>query len=418
MKTGHGTASERLDCPACGSRHIRKFHEIRNAPTNSVLNIHTREAAMGFQRADIFLAFCQGCGFIYNCRFNPDLVQYTSECEESQGYSPTFGAFAKKLARYLVEKYALYGKTIIEIGCGKGDFLNFICRLGRNSGIGFDPAYVSGRTTYQDSAAAIRFVKDYYSERYAGHQGDLVCCRMTIEHISEAAELISTVRRSIGDRTDTVVFFQVPDVARILRDCAFEDIYYEHCSYFSPGSFARLFTRFGFDIIDLKTAYDDQYILLEARPTDHPQGIEHPLAESVATSNAWVDGFRKVYPFALQHWKRQIERYKHESKKVILWGGGSKAVTFLNTVEGSEFIAYVVDINPYRQQTFMAGTGQKIVAPTFLKEYRPDIVIVMNAIYREEIQGNLSQLGLQPLMLTLQRPPAENMIDENHLPGT
>jgi len=406
MKTGHDTPAERLDCPGCGSRDIRKFHEIKNVPTNSVLNIHTREAAIAFQRGDISLAFCQGCGFIYNCRFNAGLVQYRTECEESQEYSPTFSAFAKKLAHYLVEKYDLYGKTIIEIGCGKGDFLNFICGLGRNSGIGFDPAYVAGRINRQDTEPNVRFIKDYYSEKYATHQANLICCRMTLEHILGAAELIDTVRRSIADRANTVVFFQVPDVIRILKDCAFEDIYYEHCSYFSPGSFARLFARFGFDVIDLKTAYDDQYILLEARPADHPQEIEHPLAESIGTLNTRVSAFRKSYPLLLRHWESQLDRFKQESKKIVLWGGGSKGVAFLNAIEGSAAIDYVVDINPFRQHAFMAGTGQQIVAPGFLKEYRPDIVVVMNAIYREEIQDNLTQLGLKPLIVTLEPSPA------------
>ncbi len=85
----------------------------------------------------------------------------------------------------------------------------------------------------------------------------------------------------------------------------------------------------------------------------------------------------------------------------MIWGSGSKGVAFLNAIEDSAAIDYVVDIHPFRQQTFMAGTGQQIVAPLFLKDYRPDIVIIMNAIYREEIQQELTQLGLKPILMTL-----------------
>jgi hypothetical protein len=73
----------------------------------------------------------------------------------------------------------------------------------------------------------------------------------------------------------------------------------------------------------------------------------------------------------------------------------------LNAVEGSAAIGYVVDIHPFRQQTYVAGTGQRIVAPAFLTEYRPDMVIVMNAIYHAEIRSALNQLGLRPLVTTL-----------------
>jgi hypothetical protein len=53
-----------------------------------------------------------------------------------------------------------------------------------------------------------------------------------------------------------------------------------------------------------------------------------------------------------------------------------------------------VDINPYKHGTYMAGTGQEIVGPEFLREYRPDVVIVMNPIYCNEIQQNLDRIGV------------------------
>ena len=44
-----------------------------------------------------------------------------------------------------------------------------------------------------------------------------------------------------------MVFFELPDTERVLTEAAFWDIYYEHCSYFTPGSLARLFRRTGFE---------------------------------------------------------------------------------------------------------------------------------------------------------------------------
>ena len=59
---------------------------------------------------------------------------------------------------------------------------------------------------------------------------------MTLEHIPATGDFVRMVRRAIGDAVrNRPVFFQIPEATRILRDCAFEDIYYEHCSYFSPA---------------------------------------------------------------------------------------------------------------------------------------------------------------------------------------
>jgi SAM-dependent methyltransferase len=401
MRIDPTTPNARADCPGCGSQEIDIFHEITNVPVNSVMNCYSREAALEFPAGEISLGFCRHCGFISNMRVDPQRVRYSSDCEESQAYSPTFNAFAKKLAMDLVEKYQLYQKRIIEIGCGKGEFLKYICALGRNSGIGFDPAYVPGRSYDGGSGADIDFIQDYYSEAYADYQGDLICCRMTLEHLFEPAALIQTLRQSIADRRDTVVFFQVPDVTRILKDCAFEDIYYEHCSYFSPGSLARLFGRHEFDVIHLQKAYDDQYILLEARPAQQRRDIQPPLGEGIDALSALVSGFKIMYPAVLRFWQTQLERLRHRSKKVVIWGGGSKGCAFLNAVKSSAVIDYVVDIHPFRQQTYIAGTGQRLVAPAFLREYRPDVVIIMNAIYRAEIQNDLNRLGLTPQVTTL-----------------
>ena len=49
----------------------------------------------------------------------------------------------------------------------------------------------------------------------------------------------------------------------------------------------------------------------------------------------------------------------------------------------------------------MAGTGQLVVAPSFLKEYQPDLVVIMNPIYKNEIMRDLNAIGLNPEIQTL-----------------
>jgi len=381
---------------------MRIFYDMNNIPVNSVMNCDTGQDARAFPRGDLSLGFCRACGFIWNTCFDPEAVRYSSACEESQGYSPTFSAFAKNLAQYLVDKYQLNGKKIVEIGCGKGEFLKLICALGHSSGIGIDPAYVPGRNFAQEPVDEVDFIQDYYSEKYSRYQGDLICCRMTLEHIPDPANLIATLRRSIGDQANTTVFFQVPDVTRILKSCAFEDIYYEHCSYFSPGSLARLFQRNEFDILDLQTAFNDQYVLLEARPSQKGEESRHSLCERVTIMDELVSSFQADCPEALRYWESQLGHFEQEEKRVVLWGGGSKGVAFLHALNTSEIIEYVVDINPFRQQTFMAGTGQRIISPADLKQYQPDVVVVMNAIYCEEIQRELQGLELNPLVMSIE----------------
>jgi len=386
----------RCDCPCCGHIDTKIFHKAENVPVNSVLNIKSRQEALDFPRGFIALRFCRECGFIFNSTFEPEKVLYSSDCEESQAYSLTFSNFAHALAESLVEKYDIRNKRIIEIGCGKGEFLKLLCTLGHNSGVGFDPAFVHGRGNQDEKVADVEFIKDYYSEKHSNFQGDLICCRMTLEHIPETAKLVQTIRRSIGERNDTTVFFQVPDTTRIMRDCAFEDIYYEHCSYFSLGSLARLFRKAQFDILDIQVVYGEQYILIEARPVVEKPYAIRDLERDQELLESLVGRFHERYPLVVTYWSDLLDSYRKANRRVVVWGSGSKGVAYLTTLRNSAQIEYAVDINPYRQGTFMAGTGQKIVAPEFLRAYRPDAVIIMNPVYREEIVSDLKMMELSP----------------------
>jgi hypothetical protein len=389
-------------CPSCDSPWMSVFYEVADVPVNSVLLVMTQAGALDFQTGDISLAVCPACGFISNIRFDERLTQYTERYEATQGFSPTFNRFHRALAQDLIDRYDLRDKDIIEIGCDKGDFITMLCEMGNNRGVGFDPAYVPGRHP-SVVADQLIFIADYYSEKYTDYHADFVCCKMTLEHVPNTAEFMSTVRRSIGNKLDTTVFFQIPNARYVLCEVAFWDIYYEHCSYFTKGSLARLFRQSGFDIMDLWTAYDDQYLMIEARPAEGlPESGSLPGEESAVETLRDVAYFVEHYEAKRAKWRKELTRMKAGGKKVVLWGGGSKGVAFLTTLSLSlDDIAYAVDINPNKTGTYMAGTGQEIVSPDFLISYRPDVVIIMNPVYLQEITHDLAGMGITPEILTV-----------------
>ena len=388
--------ASRLDhpCPACGARGLEGFYRQHGVPSHSCLLMSTEQEAQRFPRGDIELALCPRCGFICNTAVDVSLQAYSSTYEETQGFSPRFQRFAHELARRVVEKYDVRGKDVLEIGCGKGEFLVDVCEIGGNRGVGVDPAVVEERV---ETSAEVRFIADYWSERYADLTGDLVVCRHTLEHVQPVGDFMRLLRRTIGERLDTVVLFELPDVMRVLRETAFWDIYYEHCSYFSPGSLARLFRQTGFEVLDLALDYDDQYILVEARPVADgaAAGDPLPLEEEPQETARAVEDFRRDLAARLSGWRQLLERGRSDGRRTVLWGSGSKGVAFLNTLAVEDEVEVVVDINPYKHGKYMAGTAQRIVPPEFLREYGPDLVIAMNPIYQDEIARDLDSRGVR-----------------------
>jgi len=112
-----------------------------------------------------------------------------------------------------------------------------------------------------------------------------------------------------------------------------------------------------------------------------------------------VTDFAQRCPLQVKAWQHKLYEFAQHNRRVVIWGGGSKGVAFLTTVGLHSEIEFVVDINPRKHNTFIAGTGQEIVGPEFLKEYKPEVVIVMNPIYCTEIQQELDRLGVKAELL-------------------
>ena len=392
-------------CPNCDADRCRIFHRIAAVPVNSCHLLPDRQSALAMPRGDIDLAFCPDCGFIFNAAWKPDRTVYSALYEETQGFSPTFKSFHHQLAEHLIARYDLVGKEVVEIGCGKGEFLALLCELGGNRGIGYDPSFIPARM--QDRATNIVFKREVFSEVTIQPAPDLVCCKMTLEHIFHTRRFVQSVRRIATPARRTVVFFQVPDVRRILSEAAFWDVYYEHCSYFSPQSLRHLFQAADFEVIGTSTGFDGQYLMIEARPI--APGVTPPLApdgelEELARGIACYAGSAMR---GARQWRSKIRTIARSGGRTVLWGSGSKAVAFLSALGVDKEIEYLVDINPYRHGKFVPGSGKQIVAPQFLTAYRPDLVIAMNPIYRTEIAHDLVRLGCGNAELcTVGAPPA------------
>jgi hypothetical protein len=106
--------------------------------------------------------------------------------------------------------------------------------------------------------------------------------------------------------------------------------------------------------------------------------------------------FARRYREKLGHWREHLRDLRRANGRTVIWGGGSKGVTFLNVLGVDSSIEYVVDVNPHKQGKYVGGTGQRIVPPAFLGEYKPTDVFVMNPLYEHEIAGTLRVLGLEP----------------------
>ncbi|MAE69205.1 MAG: SAM-dependent methyltransferase [Gemmatimonadetes bacterium] len=387
-------------CPCCLDGVLAPFYEAKAVPVHSCCLLDDRVSALAFPRGRIELGHCDACGFVSNTAFDEGLLRYDATYEDQQTFSPTFNAFSDRLARDLVERYALRDKTVVEVGCGKGDFLRSLCAEGAGRGIGIDPAVIPGRLAGA-GAERVQLIAEHLHVDHVRLRADLICTRNTLEHIHRPEQFARTLRRMCGDESAPFVFVEVPAVGRVLEEAAFWDVYYEHCSYFTPGSMARLLRRCAFEINDLSLDYDDQYLLLHARPASNDRSLPHSAEDATGAFAPFVGSFSERVAAKVGDWRGKLSNLHDLGSKIAVWGSGSKCVAFLAALGESAPVDRIIDINPHRQGKYLPGSGARIIAPADLVNDPPDTVVVMNPIYLGEIRRMLECLSLRPSLEAL-----------------
>ena len=384
--------SRQLSCPVCSATATSPVIRIQGVPVFCNVLWENREQALRAETGDIDLVFCHTCAHVFNASFDAGRMQYSPQYENALDYSPTFREYLRESAQRLVSTYQLRGKDIIEIGCGRGEFLRLLAQIGQNRCLGFDPSYHSRPDDEQTSTGPISIIQDYYSAQYAHHRADLFVCRQVLEHIAKPAPFLRMVQGAGDGKTDPVIFVEVPNAMFTLKELGIWDLIYEHCGYFTALSLRRLFVEAGLNPMNIEEAFGGQYLCIEGRRTDRqrkPENVSPDLSLAGVEKN--VAAFAANYRQTVARWRRILNEIGRSGAKAAVWGAGSKGITFLNVLPSQAVIDVVIDINPHKQGLFVPGTGQQVVAPDRLPEIDPAVIIVMNPLYLDEIDQMISE---------------------------
>jgi SAM-dependent methyltransferase len=405
---GGGCVVPRETCPVCGATSAERFLFRASVPVHQNLLFPTAEAARAMKRGTLDMRACHACGFVFNPAFDPDLVDYGPAYENSQDCSPAFNAHLDGLVERLVRGSGVRNGRVVEVGCGKGVFLNKLLAHPENhsDAVGFDPSYLGA-----ERVGRMRFVKDFYGPATAV-PADVVVCRHVIEHIPEPLELLRTVRAGVGESGETRVFFETPCVEWILHNRVPWDFFYEHCSLFTAASLALALERAGFAVSAVRHVFGGQYLWAEAvsgRTRSVSDGVDSWRTPSASEGVDYRDRTPSlalgVRQFAAEERNRlalwnALLRELSARGAVFVWGAGAKGVTFCNLADpDASRLAGVIDVNPAKQGKFLPGTGHAIVSPAHAGGAAA--VLVLNPNYIAEVRATVEQLGSRAKVIDL-----------------
>jgi hypothetical protein len=316
----------------------------------------TSAAAMQCERGDVVLVEDDSSGLIYNDAFDPAKLVYDGNYQNEQAHSGVFQEHLENVSDIVSRHF--FGQSLIEVGCGKGYFLEHLQRTGYHV-TGIDPAYDGTNP----SVIKARF------EPGLGLSAEGIVLRHVLEHIQDPLKFLANIREANGGKG--TVYIEVPCFDWICRHRAWFDIFYEHVNYFRRDNFLQIFGT----IHEAGHVFGGQYLYAIAELAS----LRRPSMHQDSGVNFPVDFLGDIKHFTA---------LPKAGKRRAIWGGASKGVIFaLYMRRAGVDIDMVIDINPAKQGRYLPATGLRVASPAeALQSLKPgDDVFVMNPNYLEEI---------------------------------
>ena len=380
----------RQSCPGCGFGELSTPWILSSHPVVLNYRFATADAAKSMRRTDLHLVECQRCRLIFNASFDADLVPYDENYDNRQGFSPAFVEHLGSVANTLSTRFSIRNGIIFEVGCGKGDFLKQVCKATGSAGIGFD-------TTCElegPDPDGIVFGKRYATEADVPSDTSAILCRHVVEHVPEIGSFLALLHRMAVKGDAKVVYIETPAWEWIEENCAFWDLFHEHCNYFRQSTLAWLAQNVGFTVLQHDLVFGGQYQALYLAPA----ATSSESSAAPCPQESW-EQLSGRFTAAIRDLQTRIRSLAPNGNWGI-WGAGAKGVTLVNHL-ASPPPSFVVDTNPAKWGMFIPGTGVPIVPPNSPLLREADSILVANPNYLNEIRMAAAEIGITPNFFTI-----------------
>ena len=290
-------------------------------------------------------------GLVRNAAFDAELMVYDAAYQNEQANSAPFLSHLNWAADLVIDRM---GTDLIEVGCGKGTFLDML--RARGAAItGFDP-------TYEGNDPGIE--KVYFGSEI-GISADGLVLRHVLEHIENPVDFLMQLAKANSNRG--LIYIEVPCFDWICDNRAWFDIFYEHVNYFRLSDFHKIFGR----VLASGNCFGGQYLYVIGDLSSLRQPVYQP-------------GDAVAFP---GDFSATLSAQKGEGD--VVWGGASKGLIYaMLRARAGHPVKAVIDINPAKQGKYLAGSGIRVQSPDELLPTLPKDtnILIMNPNYASEIK--------------------------------
>jgi hypothetical protein len=323
-----------------------------------------------------------------------------SEYAYFSSYSDSWVEHARRYCLAMRDRFGLDGSSrVVEIASNDGYLLQHFVAMGI-AVLGVEPAAnVAATANARGIPTLVRFFGSRTAADLRASHGpaSLLLGNNVLAHVPHLNDFVAGMQILLAD--DGVITMEFPHLEQLMAGNQFDTIYHEHFSYFSFMTVEQVFASHGltlFDVEELPTHGGSLRVFAR-----HAANAARPVTARVIAlrDRELAAGFGRVDTYArfadqVHETKRGILEFligaRRAGKKIAGYGAPGKGNTLLNYCGiRTDFLAFTVDRNPYKQGKYTPGTRIPILAPEALDDYRPDYIFVLPWNLLDEIMGKL-----------------------------
>lgn len=304
---------------------------------------------------------CSGCGLV---QLSDEPVPYYKDVIRAAGLSPEMRAFRARQFHGFVERFSLAGKKVIEIGCGRGEYLTLLRDAGTRA-VGLEHSAASVAACRAAGLDVLEGFIDRVDDELEGGPFDGFAIFNFLEHHPSPNTTLRGIYRNLSE--DGVGLVEVPNFDMMLRERQFAEFMSDHLCYFTQETLTTALRTNGFEVLTCTEEFH-RYILSAVVRKRRRLDLSDLHAQQARLRDEMHAYIRRFSP-----------------KGVAIWGAGHQALALMSLLDLGQAIRYVVDSAPFKQGKFTPATHIPIVAPSALETDPVEAVIVIAAGYSDEV---------------------------------
>lgn len=389
-------------CRFCKTTLEYEFIDLINSPaSNSFLKSEQLNEPETFFPLKVYT--CHKCFLVqideykkFNAIFDGDYAYFSS-------YSKSWLAHSKNYTDLMVKRFKFGKESLVtEIASNDGYLLQYFKEKDIPT-LGIEPTF---NTAEVARSKGIETITEFFGVALAtklaeqGKKADLLLGNNVLAHVPDIVDFVTGMKIMLNDYG--IITMEFPHLIQLIDNNQFDTIYHEHFSYLSFFTVKQIFESVDLEMFDVEEiATHGGSLRIYAKHKDDESKMISPNVSKLINKeiSKGINGLDYYAGFQEKALELKLElldfliQQKLCAKKVAAYGAAAKGNTLLNFCGiKSDLIDFVVDANPHKQNKFLPGSHIPVVNENYLKEIKPDFVIIFPWNLTEEISHQLSYI--------------------------